>query len=97
MTSVMVASILMSTCMLGPAVSLNGSPTVSPVTAALCASEFFPPCAPVSTYFLRYPTRPRGVQKQRHENPGDGGEHQHPRHRARAPNSSSALSTPPRT
>jgi hypothetical protein len=27
----------------GPAVSLNGSPTVSPTTAALCASEPFPP------------------------------------------------------
>jgi len=27
----------------GPAVSLNGSPTVSPITAALCASEPFPP------------------------------------------------------
>ena len=26
----------------GPAVSLNGSPTVSPVTAALCASLPFP-------------------------------------------------------
>ena len=27
----------------GPAVSLSGSPTVSPVTAALCASEPLPP------------------------------------------------------
>ncbi len=27
----------------GPEVSLNGSPTVSPTTAALCASEPFPP------------------------------------------------------
>jgi hypothetical protein len=27
----------------GPAVSLNGSPTVSPMTAALCVSEPFPP------------------------------------------------------
>lgn len=27
----------------GPEVSLNGSPTVSPVTAALCASDPFPP------------------------------------------------------
>ena len=27
----------------GPAVSLNGSPTVSPTTAALCGSEPFPP------------------------------------------------------
>ena len=28
---------------LGPAVSLNGSPTVSPIIAALCASEPIPP------------------------------------------------------
>ena len=35
MTRVMVASILMRTWMEGPAVSLKGSPTVSPVTAAL--------------------------------------------------------------
>lgn len=33
MTSVIVASILISTWREGPAVSLNGSPTVSPVTA----------------------------------------------------------------
>ena len=26
----------------GPAVSFNGSPTVSPTTAALCRSEFLP-------------------------------------------------------
>ena len=38
MTRLIVAIILMSTCRLGPAVSLKGSPTVSPVTAALCAS-----------------------------------------------------------
>ena len=30
--------------------TLNGSPTVSPVTAALCASEFLPPKWPSSTY-----------------------------------------------
>jgi hypothetical protein len=29
--------------MAGPAVSLNGSPTVSPVTDAACASEPLPP------------------------------------------------------
>ena len=34
-TSVTVASSLISTCSDGPAVSLNGSPTVSPTTAAL--------------------------------------------------------------
>src|SRR5439155_10733444 len=36
----------------GPAVSLYGSPTVSPVTAALCASEPLPPYCPSSMYFL---------------------------------------------
>lgn len=35
MTSVIVASILIRTWIEGPAVSLNGSPTVSPVIAAL--------------------------------------------------------------
>src|SRR3989442_9301185 len=51
-TSVIVLSSLISTCRLGPAVSLNGSPTVSPTTAALCASEPLPPYCPVSMYFL---------------------------------------------
>ncbi len=36
----------------GPAVSLNGSPTVSPMTAALCASLPLPPKCPSSMYFL---------------------------------------------
>lgn len=36
----------------GPDVSLNGSPTVSPTTAALCASLPFPPCVPSSMYFF---------------------------------------------
>ena len=36
----------------GPAVSLYGSPTVSPVTADLCASEPFPPKFPSSIYFF---------------------------------------------
>ena len=43
MTRVMVASILMRTWRDGPAVSLKGSPTVSPVTEALWLSEFLPP------------------------------------------------------
>src|SRR2546422_298519 len=51
-TSVIVLSSLMSTCNDGPAVSLNGSPTVSPTTAALCASERLPPNWPVSMDFL---------------------------------------------
>lgn len=37
-TMMVVAIAVMMTCRLGPAVSLNGSPTVSPVTAALCAA-----------------------------------------------------------
>ena len=36
----------------GPAVSLKGSPTVSPMTAALWASEPLPPSWPSSMYFL---------------------------------------------
>src|SRR4029077_11192853 len=36
----------------GPAVSLNGSPTVSPMTAALWASDPLPPSWPSSMYFL---------------------------------------------
>jgi hypothetical protein len=36
----------------GPAVSLYGSPTVSQVTAALCASEPFQPKLPSSIYFF---------------------------------------------
>ena len=36
----------------GPEVSLKGSPTVSPTTAALCGSLPFPPKCPSSIYFL---------------------------------------------
>ncbi len=38
--------------MLGPVVSLNGSPTVSPTTAALWTSLPLPPSCPSSMYFL---------------------------------------------
>ena len=38
--------------MAGPAVSLKGSPTVSPMTVAACASDPLPPCAPSSTIFF---------------------------------------------
>src|ERR1044071_3032484 len=51
-TSVMVLRSLINTCRLGPAVSLNGSPTVSPTTAALCVSDPFPPYCPISINFL---------------------------------------------
>ncbi len=43
---------VMSVLIEGPAVSLNGSPTVSPTTAALCASEPGPPNLPDSMYFF---------------------------------------------
>ena len=36
----------------GPEVSLSGSPTVSPTTAALCTSEPLPPKFPFSTCFF---------------------------------------------
>ena len=42
-SSATILMILISGLIAGPAVSLYGSPTVSPVTAALCASEPLPP------------------------------------------------------
>ena len=53
--------ILMSGLTAGPAVSLYGSPTVSPVTAALWASEPLPPWAPSSMYFLALSQAPPPV------------------------------------
>src|SRR5262245_42190052 len=52
MSSATMLMILISGFTAGPAVSLYGSPTVSPVTAALCASDPFPPWLPSSMYFL---------------------------------------------
>src|SRR5690606_2151257 len=43
---------LISGLIAGPAVSLNGSPTVSPMTVASCASPPLPPSSPSSTSFL---------------------------------------------
>ena len=43
---------LMRMFMLGPEVSLKGSPTVSPTTVAAWTSEPLPPRLPFSTYFL---------------------------------------------
>src|SRR5262245_8680491 len=43
---------LISGLMAGPAVSLNGSPTVSPMTVAACASDPLPPKTPSSTSFF---------------------------------------------
>jgi len=42
-TTATIAISLIKILSAGPAVSLNGSPTVSPVTAAMCAGEPFPP------------------------------------------------------
>mmetsp|Transcript_10110 Transcript_10110/g.22189 ORF Transcript_10110/g.22189 Transcript_10110/m.22189 type:complete len:244 (-) Transcript_10110:1481-2212(-) len=43
----------------GPDVSLNGSPTVSPTTQALCVSVPFPPLAPsISMYFFELSQAP---------------------------------------
>src|SRR5690554_8034510 len=42
----------------GPEVSLKGSPTVSPTTAALWASEPFPPKFPSSIYFFALSQEP---------------------------------------
>ncbi len=49
----------------GPAVSLNGSPTVSPVTAALWVSEPFPPKIPPSMYFLALSQAPAAFDIKR--------------------------------
>src|SRR3989338_3209911 len=51
-TSATMFKILIIGLIAGPAVSLYGSPTVSPVTAALWASEPLPPWAPPSICFL---------------------------------------------
>src|SRR4030042_5463158 len=74
-TSVTVLRSLTSTCNEGPAVSLKGSPTVSPTTAALCASVPFPstssppPAAgtfssPASMYFLALSQAPPTLLKK---------------------------------
>ena len=54
---------LMSGLSAGPAVSLNGSPTVSPMTAALWASEPLPPSWPSSMYFLALSQAPPALDR----------------------------------
>src|SRR5690606_16956365 len=49
----------------GPAVSLNGSPTVSPITVALCTSDPLPPWWPASTYFLALSHEPPALAMNR--------------------------------
>jgi hypothetical protein len=51
-TKVKVDNILISIWILGPAVSLNGSPTVSPAIVALWTSLPLPPAYPDSTYLI---------------------------------------------
>ena len=55
---------LMSGLIAGPAVSLNGSPTVSPTIVAACASLFFPPWWPSSTIFLALSQAPPELDKK---------------------------------
>ena len=55
---------LMSGLSAGPAVSLNGSPTVSPMTAALWASEPLPPSLPSSMYFLALSHAPPALDRK---------------------------------
>jgi len=40
----------------GPEVSFNGSPTVSPITAALCSWDPFPIYSPVVKSFMCFPS-----------------------------------------
>mmetsp|Transcript_12780 Transcript_12780/g.26391 ORF Transcript_12780/g.26391 Transcript_12780/m.26391 type:complete len:203 (+) Transcript_12780:202-810(+) len=56
--------VVMITWSAGPAVSLHGSPTVSPVTAALCASLPLPPCLPVSTSFFALSQAPPALSRK---------------------------------
>ncbi len=48
----------------GPAVSLNGSPTVSPMIVASWAGEPLPPCAPSSTSFLALSQAPPALARK---------------------------------
>ena len=52
---------LMRGLIAGPAVSLKGSPTVSPMTAASCPGEPLPPWWPSSMYFLALSQAPPPV------------------------------------
>mmetsp|Transcript_87596 Transcript_87596/g.138322 ORF Transcript_87596/g.138322 Transcript_87596/m.138322 type:complete len:328 (-) Transcript_87596:422-1405(-) len=64
-TMMTVAVSFIKTCRDGPAVSLQGSPTVSPVTAALCASLPFPPLLPASMYFFALSQAPPPLFKNK--------------------------------
>ena len=58
-----IESSLMRMLMDGPEVSLNGSPTVSPTTAALCSGEPLPPWWPDSMYFFALSQAPPELDK----------------------------------
>ena len=49
----------------GPLVSLVGSPTVSPITQASCASDPFPPWFPSSIYFFALSAAPPKLFKNK--------------------------------
>ena len=91
-TRVIVASSFTRTWSDGPAVSLNGSPTVSPTTAAAWASEPLPRTLPFVVLevarldvLLGVVPRPAAVVEDgREEDAGDRPDHQHAGHRLEA-------------
>ena len=77
--------ILISGFTAGPAVSLYGSPTVSPVTAALCASRALAAVVAVFDVLLGVvPGAAAGAHRDGDEQAGDDGAHQHAAQRLRA-------------
>ena len=55
---------LISGLIAGPAVSLNGSPMVSPITTAVWTSEPLPPRLPSSMYFLPLSQAPPALDRK---------------------------------
>ena len=77
--------ILISGLTAGPAVSLYGSPTVSPVTAALCASRALAAVVAVLDVLLGVvPGAAAGAHRDRDEQAGDDRAHQQAAERRRA-------------
>ncbi len=77
MTNATVQSSLMSTCSEGPAVSLKGSPTVSPTTAALCASEpLAAQLAGLDEFLGVVPSAAAVVHEHGHQDTGNRADHQ---------------------
>ncbi len=69
----------------GPAVSLKGSPTVSPTTPALCASDPGPPNWPVSMNFLALSHKSTSIcHQQGKDHTGKNGTAQEPTQSIRA-------------